>query len=279
MKSQKPVRSSATLALSRLAFTLIELLVVIAIIAILAALLLPALSNAKAHARRVGCINNERQLALTWVLYAGDHAERLAFNGHATYTPNPTKLLWVLGDNHFYAPAFMDTRFLVNPGYASFAQYLQASAIYRCPADQSTVASNTVRVPKIRGYAMNSYVGWTDRAADLTPSYEVFTRMPQLARVGPAKIFLFQDVLPANLCFPAFVVRMPGGGDNFFHLPSSQHNRSGVVSFCDGHVETHRWVDPRTRPHVPPNGIVAHSTGANNSADLAWIRERTTVKP
>ncbi len=61
----------------RKGFILIELLVVIAIIAILAAILFPVFAKAREKARQTSCLNNQRQLVMAFLMYAGDHDESL----------------------------------------------------------------------------------------------------------------------------------------------------------------------------------------------------------
>lgn len=61
-------------------FTLIELLVTISIIAILASLLLPVLSQARAQARRAGCVNNLRQVGQTVSFYLDSYSGILPQN-------------------------------------------------------------------------------------------------------------------------------------------------------------------------------------------------------
>lgn len=271
---------------SRRAFTLVELLVVIALIAVLAAMLFPALNRAKEKAQGIQCVSNTRQLAFAWFLYSDDHNGRLAYNlGGKAGGKDPaikTNANWV--NNNLTWGLETDNTNTATLTEAALGNYTSKNAlIYRCPADM--VLSQEQRKEgwshRVRSYSMNAMVG---NAGELSaqginsnnPKYVQFFRMADIPR--PSDIFVFVEEHPDSINDGYFLNVYYK--NQWLDLPASYHGGSAAFAFADGHAQLHRWASSSTRQPLQPDLIeFPLALNANDTTDLNWVMDRTSVKP
>lgn len=261
------------------AFTLIELLVVIAIIAILASLLLPALAKSKTKAQGIICMNHMKQLALAWFMYAQDNQDRLVVNGTGSDTPG-----WVAGWLDFTsAPDNTNVLKLLDQKYAKLGPYIKSATIYKCPADPSRVRISGKLYPRVRSMAMSTMVACDGGFSwGPSPPYQLYFKLADFNIPGPAQIFVFVDEHPDSINNGAFGVMMSDasrpGQAKIFDYPASYHNDACGLSFADGHAETHKWRDPRTKPKPKYSNTLALGVPSPGNLDMIWLSEHASAR-
>ena len=252
------------------AFTLIELLVVVSIIAILAGLLLPALGKAKNKALRTQCLSNYRQLNLAWLLYVDDFKDELPPNETVLRGgregANATARTWVVGN------AYTDTND-VNIRRGLLFPYNQASGIYRCPADRSTVR-DAKKLPRTRSVSMSASMNDQPDPQDLT----CWHKLSQIVVPAPAQAFVFLDEHENSIENARFVVTQPGDW-LWVDFPAVRHAGAATLSFADGHAESWRFLSPDTlRIGRMPPYIQSQAVRANDP-DLRRFHEASLKVP
>jgi len=261
-------------------FTLIELLVVIAIIAILAAMLLPALSRAKLKAQGIYCMNNTKQMALAWLMYADDNGDKPPPNiDTQTAGKNATTPSWVAGWLTLNTASMdnIDTDMLINhelyPYGAYLGPYVKAFAAFKCPADRSTATIFGRKTPRVRSLAMNNFVGAPARSKPSpqanSTKYPPYQKISSIA--SPSLTFVFLDEREDSINDGTFftAVERPGFLPD---IPASYHGGAGGLSFADGHAEIHKWNAVWIKQAIQSTPINDHDlTGQAGVGDAYWL--------
>jgi len=216
-------------------FTLVELLIVIGIIAVLIAILMPALSAAREHAKRVQCMSNLRQLTAAWLMYANENKGHFC-SSEVQQESNPAALslpYLTFGTSIWTWIADTPTQHDIPAG--RLWPYLKTLPVYFCPNDPHV--PNTV-------YAINGLLA--GRVGNPT-----LLTLGQLRYPGHTFVFIESaededsdfgdgddpdaDEMRIKFSFvpaspPRFFTTLPG------HYHSLGASNGATISFIDGHV-------------------------------------------
>ena len=260
-------------------FTLIELLVVIAIIAILAAMLLPALQQARGRARSIACTNNLGQIGKGMAFYISDSDGFFPWSSHSSLP------YWVRYD---YAPY---TKWFTWPGADKYKRHYFASLskldgkLYRGPLLCPEVGEGHLT---LQGTDINSncIYGRGTSGEKLADTYDAlhhtysfndaFIRLKK----DPVDSWGVDQIKLARIRRPSALVYMADGSGSGLtdyrcrnletdysakEIPG-RHVGGANFLYADFHVQTFRWLDFPSKLKVQWNGVTWNPfpTGANN---------------
>lgn len=273
----------------REAFTLIELLVVIAIIAILAAMLLPALSKAKAKAQRTHCLSNKHQITIACAMYNNDWQDLLVPNAPVGAVVGGQSVGWCPGTEGWgTAPYNINV-----DAYRTncLGPYVNNVQVYKCPSDKIP-SDNGDRIrsismnPTLIGDLFTMAPNLVQQMTSMSGNWRLFRKVSDLNCIGVANAWVFCDeaMYSLNDGYLQCNLTSPGYPD----VPANYHQGGNCFSYADGHTEYKKWMystsDPKAGlknvPYVKDVSNAGQPWGSSGlDMDWKWLREHTSCPP
>jgi prepilin-type processing-associated H-X9-DG protein len=143
------------------------------------------------------------------------------------------------------------------------------AALFKCPADRSEVRIAGQNLARVRTVAMNNYLSVNSASMSRVPVL-IFTNISQIKL--PAALFVILDERADSLSDGTFW----NDASTLWQIidfPGAYHNGGGSLSFADGHVEIHRWNDPRTNPILQPGEPLSLNVNLPGNLDVLWLQQ------
>jgi len=250
-------------------FTLVELLVVISIIALLMSILMPALSGAREHGKRVHCLANLRSLTQSWVMYAFENDDDLC--SADTEWDVPPASHWVADGPVISTNDIGGTEEAIANGvlwpYAGHTY-----EVYQCKSDTSDLLRSYAISRTMNGKTCNCehdnikpFRAWSEIVASSTKMVFVDAQSREPWIEGSFCCVEQIDAVP-----PKWFVRES-------RSITARHSGGTNMSFADSHCEYRKYRDPRTIDlaewRISPEDASPKNHDLEQYVDLLWGKQ------
>jgi prepilin-type processing-associated H-X9-DG protein len=211
-------------------------------------------------------------VVLAWSLYGSEHEDRLVPN------PDSDRLQgagWVVGNLRLPAVA-TNLELMANPAVSLLAPYVKDARIYKCPSDESEFIRSIAMNCRLNPTRFDGEPAWLGGAGT---NYVVFRRLGDIR--NPSGIFVTLAERSDSINDAYFAVDLSntgtpeGAGPNrpfyIIDYPADYHDGAATLSFGDGHVAGHEWVEKTTKPPLGEARPRSYTSPADR--DVQWLQE------